>query len=402
MVACRVTRGVVQKLGAAGTRRAAGVSISAERLHKFVNAEINYFAQKSPQPVELAQILKASSPWEIARLIQEKLPGHFATRIKHLETLPHWNQVPEVTDVHAILTDSFRNLRLLEDVGSREDDLKPIAEVVGDLRLRHKKVVPLLADAIAHIRYDDLLEEKNADDWLDTFLAARISTEMLTLHFTTVLECYLQNRDDPSVCSGIVDRRCDPEKICLQAVENVKAQEHPTFHGVEFHVAAHNCTASGEPIEFSFLPRYLLTMMEELLKNSAWATLGCRNDDERELDAFPVSITIGANQQQVMIKISDRGGGISESAADKLWSYAWSEKKGGLMKPTAMLKSFDDPMEGLRQQRLGMGLPLCRLYAQYLGGSLKLMSVPGAGVDTYLSLQRIDPAVITRGDDTST
>lgn len=402
MASSRITRGVVQKLGAAGARRSTGVSISAERLNKFVNAEINYFAQKSPQPVELAQILKASSPWEIARLIQEKLPGHFATRIKHLETLPQWKSVPEVSDVHTILTDSFRNLRLLEDVGSREADLTPIAEVVSDLRLRHKKVVPLLADAIAHIRYDDLLEEKAADEWLDTFLLARISTEMLTLHFTSILECYLQNREDPSVCSGIVDRRCDPEEICHKAVENVKAQEGPKFNDVQFDVAAHNCTASGEPIEFSFLPRYLLTMMEELLKNSAWATLGCRGDDERGLDAFPVSITIGANQQQVMIKISDRGGGIPEGAAGKLWSYAWSEKKGGLMKPTAKLASFDDPMEGLRQQRLGMGLPLCRLYAKYLGGSLKLMSVPGAGVDTYLSLQRIDPAVITRGDDANT
>jgi hypothetical protein len=31
--------------------------------------------------------------------------------------------------------------------------------------------------------------------------------------------------------------------------------------------------------------------------------------------------------------------------------------------------------------RLGMGLPLCRLYTKYLGGSLQLMSVPGAGGD---------------------
>lgn len=29
--------------------------------------------------------------------------------------------------------------------------------------------------------------------------------------------------------------------------------------------------------------------------------------------------------------------------------------------------------------RLGLGLPLCRLYTKYLGGSLQLMSVPGVG-----------------------
>ena len=33
--------------------------------------------------------------------------------------------------------------------------------------------------------------------------------------------------------------------------------------------------------------------------------------------------------------------------------------------------------------RLGMGLPLCRLYTKYLGGSLQLMSVPGAGTEGF-------------------
>lgn len=49
--------------------------------------------------------------------------------------------------------------------------------------------------------------------------------------------------------------------------------------------------------------------------------------------------------------------------------------------------SFDDPLEGLQQQRLGMGLPLCRLYTKYLGGSLKLMSVPGTGVWVQFRVQ---------------
>jgi len=30
-----------------------------------------------------------------------------------------------------------------------------------------------------------------------------------------------------------------------------------------------------------------------------------------------------------------------------------------------------------------MGLPLCRLYTKYLGGSLQLMSVPGAGTEGF-------------------
>ena len=36
----------------------------------------------------------------------------------------------------------------------------------------------------------------------------------------------------------------------------------------------------------------------------------------------------------------------------------------------------------------GVGLPLSRLYAQYLGGSLNLMSMPGEGTTAFLHLKR--------------
>eukprot|EP00439_Symbiodinium_sp_Y106_P016350 s5048_g2.t1 len=378
--------------GAGGVRRAicprwtarrssSSVSISSSRLEKFMQAEIDYFAQKAPQPVRLDQIIKASTPQEVANLIHEKLPGAFATRIKHLETLPKWNEVPEIQDVHKILTHSFRNLRLVE----KGESLREVTEVIGDLRRRHKKVVPLLGDAIAQLRHDDLIDESFANKWLDTFLLARISTEMLTLHFMEMQECYVAHEGgDTSVCTGIVDRKCDPVAICQKAVDHVKGladeDECIDYNDVSFIVEGNHCTASQGKIEFSFLPRYLLLLTEELLKNSAYATVINRGDDDKGLEPFPVTVTVGSNQQQVVIKISDRGGGISEVSAEKLWSYSWSRRLSGFVKPLTQLASFDDPLEGLKQQRLGMGLPLCRLYTKYMGGSLQLMSVPGVGV----------------------
>eukprot|EP00434_Breviolum_minutum_P024337 symbB.v1.2.021492.t1/scaffold1806.1/size131321/7 len=223
---------------------------------------------------------------------------------------------------------------------------------------------------------------------------------MLTLHFMEMQECFVEHRGgETSVCTGIVDRKCDPVAICQKAVDNVKGlrcdDDLGEYGEVDFIVEDYPCTVSQGKIEFSFLPRYLLLLTEELLKNSAYATLLNRADDPRGLNHFPVTITVGSNNQQVVIKICDRGGGISEGSAEKLWSYSWSRHLGGFVKPMNQLASFDDPLEGLKQQRLGMGLPLCRLYTKYLGGSLQLMSVPGAGVDTYLVLSRIDPESIT-------
>ena len=42
----------------------------------------------------------------------------------------------------------------------------------------------------------------------------------------------------------------------------------------------------------------------------------------------------------------------------------------------------------------GIGLPLSRLHARYLGGSLDLVSLPGYGVDAYLSLPRVDAELV--------
>lgn len=39
---------------------------------------------------------------------------------------------------------------------------------------------------------------------------------------------------------------------------------------------------------------------------------------------------------------------------------------------------------------LGFGLPLSRLYATYFDGALRLVSMPGFGVDAFLTLKRLE------------
>merc|ERR1719277_1640019 len=112
-------------------------------------------------------------------------------------------------------------------------------------------------------------------------------------------------------------------------------------------VQSHVCSSSEKGIEFSFLPQYLLLVVEELLKNSAAATLRRRRRQPGAASARPgksldpqtaavgsrlprrlssmdlesdtdpdVCIFVGADDRQVMIEVSDKGGGISARKAD--------------------------------------------------------------------------------------
>jgi len=160
-------------------------------------------------------------------------------------------------------------------------------------------------------------------------------------------------------------------------------------------------------IEFSFLPQYLLMIVEELIKNSACASVMRTERDSRTSrpkgspgsgEYPPVRVFVGADDTQVMIEVSDKGGGITSKNFDSIWSYSSTQapSSGGPgASSTAEERlgmSWADPLSGLGiKQRLGMGLPLTRLYTQYLGGSLELMSIPGVGVDTFINLKRIDP-----------
>ena len=42
----------------------------------------------------------------------------------------------------------------------------------------------------------------------------------------------------------------------------------------------------------------------------------------------------------------------------------------------------------------GFGIPMSRVYAQYWGGDIAIQSLPGYGVDAYLSLPRLGTMVI--------
>merc|ERR1712224_940778 len=110
--------------------------------------------------------------------------------------------------------------------------------------------------------------------------------------------------------------------------------------------------------------------------------------EKHHVDPPPVHVHIVAGTYDVQVTVSDEGGGMPRKVLQNIWNYGYSgfqishpEADGGLM----AMQSVES------QQNLsgfGVGLPLSRLYTDYLGGGMNVNQVTGYGVEMNVILPR--------------
>jgi hypothetical protein len=157
----------------------------------------------------------------------------------------------------------------------------------------------------------------------------------------------------------------------------------------------------------------------------------------------PIHVRICGGTDDVTLRISDQGGGIPVHLLKKVWEFGWTDldsnsniveeensssgvyrdelfnfegqsnglrreglgldsttrngsgsgtghSVGGINSPGAVPIDFNPSPAAtgrFRMAGLGFGLPLSRLYARYFGGDLRILSMPGYGVDAFLYLK---------------
>ena len=83
-----------------------------------------------------------------------------------------------------------------------------------------------------------------------------------------------------------------------------------------------------------------------------------------------IRVIIAASEENVTIKVADNAGGLPRSKLADVWSYrGQTSKRWG--------------------QGIGLGLPLARLYAKHLGGSMNFVPMEGHGTDSYVIFNRL-------------
>ena len=171
---------------------------------------------------------------------------------------------------------------------------------------------------------------------------------------------------------------------------------------------------------FPYILTHLQYIVGELLRNSIQAVVEKHSESTKV--SPPIEVLICEAPQHVIIRISDRGGGIPKDILPDLWSFGKGPRSQSNLKnllkvpkmaatmqelqPTIDMPSdksncpspnskrlSDTSLASLTSRppdlRLGMGLPMSRVYAEYWAGSLEMHSLEGYGCDAFLQISKL-------------
>jgi len=402
----------------------------APQFSSLMQQQINEYARQPQQGVTLKQLVSVGprptkeALLQSARFLYKELPIRLAKRVRELESLPYGLSVmPPVLKVKQWYVDSFRELLSVPEPRTESDE-ESFTRLLDAIYNRHNEVVVTLAQGVVQMKKE--LGEAGNDivnqcpflqDFLNRFHSSRIGIRLLISQHVA-----LHQPVDGYI--GVIATNVSPIRVIHDAISDASRicdREYGYVPEVE---------VLGEdlPGRFNFIPNHLHHIIFELMKNSMRAVIEF-HAPHRKYDLPPIQVVLTEDEREFAIKISDQGGGIPRQDMHRIWSYLYTTVKkdpkamldavsgcGGAVTatptPAVDLPSSDSSFssssggvdaasghptngvgpEGSEVQPMsgfGYGLPISRLYAQYFGGDLNVVSVQGFGTDAYLYLSKL-------------
>ena len=172
---------------------------------------------------------------------------------------------------------------------------------------------------------------------------------------------------------------------------------------------------------FPYIVSHLEYILGELIRNAMQAVI---EKNRSNSDPLPVDVLICEAPQHIIIRISDQGGGIPQEILPYLWSFSKGSHREVTIENLSQVPRMAATMEEIKSPpvngendskdvsandeksfenaksflslssrppnlRLGIGLPMSRIYAEYWAGSLELHSLEGYGVDAFLQIPKL-------------
>ncbi|XP_030660002.1 pyruvate dehydrogenase (acetyl-transferring) kinase isozyme 1, mitochondrial isoform X2 [Nomascus leucogenys] len=357
-------------LGTAGPSRSfssdSGSSPASER---GVPGQVDFYARFSPSPLSMKQFLDFGSVNACEKtsfmFLRQELPVRLANIMKEISLLPdNLLRTPSVQLVQSCFTDT-----------------------VIRIRNRHNDVIPTMAQGVIEYKESfgvDPVTSQNVQYFLDRFYMSRISIRMLLNQHSLLFGGKGKGSPSHRKHIGSINPNCNVVEVIKDGYENARRLcDLYYINSPELELEELNAKSPGQPIQVVYVPSHLYHMVFELFKNAMRATM----EHHANRGVYPpiqVHVTLG--NEDLTVKMSDRGGGVPLRKIDRLFNYMYSTAPRPRVETSRAV-----PLAGF-----GYGLPISRLYAQYFQGDLKLYSLEGYGTDAVIYIKALSTDSIER------
>ncbi|KAF1969778.1 alpha-ketoacid dehydrogenase kinase [Bimuria novae-zelandiae CBS 107.79] len=417
-----VARAPAYFLATASPRRAAHAAAVAPAWRP--SSALDEWVQREARPISLRRLTFFGRTLTETRLLDGanycrlELPTRIAHRLRDIQTLPYVVVAnPHLAHVYEQYLSAFERFRRVREIRSLDDNER-YCKILQETLKEHASVIPRLALGVLEVR--GLMRPEETDKFMNTMLRSRISRRVIAEQHLALTDTFNspwhfphnQPEHDPHHDTvGEIFLKCNAKEIverCGKTTQDlVKAAYGSHVQIPEIRIEGHlNAT-------FPYIESHLEYIIGELIRNSIQAVI-----EQKRYNGIkppPIEVLICETSQHVIIRISDQGGGISNDVLPHLWSFSKGPRYQNRLQNLARvpkllgtlqeLKMPDDhsPRESDKHGgsslssltsrppdlRLGIGLPMSRIYAEYWAGSLEIHSLEGFGVDAFLQISKL-------------
>ncbi|KAE8150177.1 branched-chain alpha-ketoacid dehydrogenase [Aspergillus avenaceus] len=384
---------------------------------------LDEWVERDIRPISLRQLtffgrtLTESRLISSANYVRTELPTRLAHRLRDIQKLPYVVVAnPHLSLVYELYYKAFERFRTIPEIKTLDDN-DDFCDILRRTLKEHLVVIPRLAMGVLECR--DLLPPEILDHFMNTLLRARISRRVIAEQHLALTETFnspwhfpgSHDRTDLNAdFVGEVFLKCNAKEVierCGKLAQDMTRQASGSDQIPEISVQGHHDAT------FPYMLSHLEYIIGELLRNSIQAV----SEKYTGLSEKPppIEVLVCEAPQHVILRISDQGGGIPREVLPYLWSFnkgphskARLQNLEQVPAMAATMQELTVPRERKRVDketfressldtltsrppnlRLGMGLPMSRVYAEYWAGSLELHSLEGYGVDAFLQISKL-------------
>ncbi|KAG6017219.1 hypothetical protein E4U54_008010 [Claviceps lovelessii] len=386
---------------------------------------LDEWVAREARPISLRQLMVFGRSLTESRLIRSanyvrtELPARAAHRLRDMQQLPYVVVTnPHIKEVYDLYYNAFDQFRKIKEIKTLEDNEK-LCDIISHNLKVHLTVIPKLAMGI--LECGGLMTPQDLDKFMNTILRSRISRRVIAEQHLSLTETFNSSHFSPGAMLsesdfiGEVFIRCSARDVIERCAKAVTALARST-NGSDVLVPEINIVGHLDA-SFPYILGHIEYIVGELLRNAVQAVIDRHQKQTTSDPPPPIEVTICEAQEHVIFRISDRGGGIPRAQLPYLWSFSKGpnsqhqlENLGQVPRMAATMQElhiqdelgrvdlktpavYQNSLSSLSSRppnlRLGMGLPLSRVYAEYWAGSLNLHSLEGYGVDVFLQISRL-------------